>query len=714
MLEITGDDILKLSDGDLRALIALLCEAELRRRRVSVSGVTWGGDQDAPDGGLDVRVNMPKRKTAQGFIPRHVTGFQVKKSDMTPNAIVKEMRPRGKVRAVISELAKRSGAYVIVASKGSVSDSALRNRRQAMLKGAKGIKNARALCVDFYDRNRLATWVRDHPGLIPWVRARVGRPLQGWRSFGPWANSAEDTRSPYLLDSELRIHTGKREKDNGLNAVDGLNRIREILSEPRKVVRIVGLSGVGKSHLAVAKDVRATLAHQFRGLWTLPSLRTELDRICQLIGRNEFWREGWIAVCQTLQYDGKGMKNAAKKRLKALEENLRPKHLVQNVRAIVLSKGLHGLDLDDFDEDEDVGGTIDRPDRIAIALGKDVAHDEAVLAELAPELTSGEGRLWLFGQGLASATQNPTKVWRLLAAQFCATQALHRNAHVLRGFLHGLSEKDMKLADTFLDAALSHQVLAEWFPELQVAVPIGAHGIKRLCESLAIGKAPIWQYRYLSFGRVSDPIPGPGLTALLNEMSSKDGGLDVAIEILYMRLFSDSNQKRLIDPTLVEAGRSLLKRFTFTKDAKDDHRIGCLIEKCLSGADGADCAKEICGRLLAAIAARETYGLGYGNLLQELFKVQPTATLDGFFDGSKDDQRRACQLMLDVSHRHQNPIDIVPSATILVWCDKKPAERYVLMAKMVGVFAGKSGRNRQVETESPALSWSETDSSAAR
>jgi hypothetical protein len=1176
MFEITAEDILKLSDGDLRSLVALLCEAELRRQGASVSGVTWGGDQDAPDGGLDVRVNLPKKKFAKGFIPRHVTGFQVKKSDMAPKAVLKEMRPGGKARAVISELAKQSGAYIIVSSKGSVSHSALQNRREAMLKGAKGIKNARALHLDFYDRNRIATWVRDHPALIPWVQERTGRPLHGWRSFGPWANSAEDTQTPYLLDDKLRIHTGKREKDNGLSAADGLNRIRDILREPRKVVRIVGLSGVGKtrfvqalfdgrigksaldpshavyanmsdnpdpqpvgmasglvaskarailvidnctpdlhrrlteacratgsllsvvtveydirdddpeetdvfrlqpssealleklvrarfrslseidarrvaefsggnariavslagtvrknetvagltndelftrlfeqrhgpnpsllliaqacslvysfqgealtgqeaelptlaaltgkstneihhgvaellsrdlvqqrgvwrailphaianrlaemalqsfpmqainqylvtsaserllksfsrrlgylhenkqavslvegwlsqdgmlgdisklsrsgidifdnvapvapravlsaieratpetlshrdtftrivrliaydaevfersaslllrlesvkehdsrqreryrnfaalffvilsgtratveqrlalvgqflrsdnteersagvhalrnmleaihisssfsfdfgarlrdygywpktgpefthwfastlklvesvglSDLAVAEDARATLAHQFRGLWTLPSIHGELERICRLIGRVKFWREGWIAVCQTLQYDGKGMKEPAKTKLQELERNLRPKDLVQNVRAIVLSSGLHSLDLDDFDEDEDAKGTVDRPDRIAVALGKDVAHDDAALAELAAELTSGEGRLWLFGRGLANATQNPANVWNLLVAQFCATVNHRRNAQVLRGFLQGLSETDVKLTNTFLDVALSHKVLAEWFPGLQAAVLIDRQGVRRLHESLAAGKAPMWQHQYLSGGRVSDPIPGPELKTLLHEMAAKDGGFDVAIEILYMRFFSDKDQKRAIDPALIDAGRVLLKGLTFTKDARNnDHRVSSLVKVCLSGPEGIGGAKEICGSLLKAIAAQETYGFNYDHLLQDLFKVQSLAALDGFFDRSEDDRKRACQLILDVSCHHANPINFIPPATLQAWCEVKPAERYPLMAKVIGVFAGKS--NGQSATETPG--WSE-------
>ena len=58
MFEITGDDIAALGDTDLRTLIGLLCEAEMRRRGLPSSAVTWGGNQNAKDGGLDVRVSL--------------------------------------------------------------------------------------------------------------------------------------------------------------------------------------------------------------------------------------------------------------------------------------------------------------------------------------------------------------------------------------------------------------------------------------------------------------------------------------------------------------------------------------------------------------------------------------------------------------------------------------------------------------------------------
>lgn len=55
MFEITPKDISHLDDRQLRTLVGLLCEAELRRRGDSVVAVTWGGNQNAADGGLDVR-----------------------------------------------------------------------------------------------------------------------------------------------------------------------------------------------------------------------------------------------------------------------------------------------------------------------------------------------------------------------------------------------------------------------------------------------------------------------------------------------------------------------------------------------------------------------------------------------------------------------------------------------------------------------------------
>lgn len=90
-----GDHIAELKEEDLRSLVGLLCEDELRRRGLTVSAVTYGGDQNAKDGGLDVRVALPAGTVIDVFVPRPATGIQVKVPDMPRQAILDEMKPKG-------------------------------------------------------------------------------------------------------------------------------------------------------------------------------------------------------------------------------------------------------------------------------------------------------------------------------------------------------------------------------------------------------------------------------------------------------------------------------------------------------------------------------------------------------------------------------------------------------------------------------------------
>ena len=125
MFDVTPDDIANLNDVDLRELVGRLCEAELASRGLSPAAVTWGGNQTDADGGLDVRVALPKGTPIDGYIPKFSTGFQVRKPDMAKADIIDEMRPGGAIRPVIQGLADEAGAYVIVSSNGSTTDSAL-------------------------------------------------------------------------------------------------------------------------------------------------------------------------------------------------------------------------------------------------------------------------------------------------------------------------------------------------------------------------------------------------------------------------------------------------------------------------------------------------------------------------------------------------------------------------------------------------------------
>jgi hypothetical protein len=236
MLEITGDDIATLNDEDLRSLVGRLCESELRSLGLSTSAVTWGGNQNAADGGIDVRVRIEDGAALTGFIPRTSVGFQVKKTDFTPGLISPEMRPLGQLRPSINNLIDERGAYIIASSGSDTSNSALTDRLVAMRSAVADKSGHANLHLDFYDRNRLATWTRAHPGLIVWVRQKTGRGISGWQPYSSWAVSPDGVQDEYLLDDKARLHSGITD-EKGINVTQGIDRIRDILRGVRGASR---------------------------------------------------------------------------------------------------------------------------------------------------------------------------------------------------------------------------------------------------------------------------------------------------------------------------------------------------------------------------------------------------------------------------------------------------------------------------------------------
>lgn len=252
VLDISGDDVARLDDATLRELIALLCEADLRAAGLPATGVTWGGDQRAADGGVDVKVDAASAAGSIGELPRRIVGIQVKATDMPRAEILKEMRPSGMIRQSILDLAASDGAYIIASSQGSCSDAALKARRKAMRDALEDVGDSGRLLIDFYDRNRIATWVRSHPGMIVWLRSRVGRLLQGWQSYAAWANPDEGIEAPYIISDAARIFDGRQPELEAMDVENGINRFRDAVRPERSTVRLVGLSGTGKTRMVQA------------------------------------------------------------------------------------------------------------------------------------------------------------------------------------------------------------------------------------------------------------------------------------------------------------------------------------------------------------------------------------------------------------------------------------------------------------------------------
>ncbi len=251
ILNVSKSDIQLLNDEQARELIARLCQAVLRQEGLSTEAVMWSGDQRAGDGGVDVRVAIKDAVKINGYIPRINTIFQVKADKAFTNArIVEEMTPKSQLKPAISELARCTGAYIIASTKGDHSDTALNSRKDAMTACIDAAGLTGQIHVDFYDSQKIADWTAQHPAVVIWIKFELGRAIVGWKPYGPWAYREEDVQAEYLLDDKVKIIAPS--SNDPITIADAIIHLRKDLREEKTSVRIVGLSGVGKTRLVQA------------------------------------------------------------------------------------------------------------------------------------------------------------------------------------------------------------------------------------------------------------------------------------------------------------------------------------------------------------------------------------------------------------------------------------------------------------------------------
>ena len=252
MFDISREQLRQLKADTLRELVARLCEAELRQAGMPVSGVKWGGAQETRDGGLDVDCVVKDERFSGDFVPCARTGFQVKRPSMGSAKIAKEMSPKGQLRDIFYELAKDDGCYIIVSlADDPSSNKTILPRQTTMQTQVEPTRSHGNLRTEFYGCGKLAQWLDQHPGVRLWVRDRLGIPLTGWRPLGRWTTTPLGHDDDLICAPGIGIFLPGGEQVK-LDLVQGIDGIRDLVRTSGKAVRIVGLSGVGKTRIVEA------------------------------------------------------------------------------------------------------------------------------------------------------------------------------------------------------------------------------------------------------------------------------------------------------------------------------------------------------------------------------------------------------------------------------------------------------------------------------
>lgn len=289
ILELPKDALLALTDTQLEQLIGRLAEAEVAAHGGSVADVRFSGSITAPDGGVDIRVDVKKRPFESGFIPRANTVFQSKKHRMPVGAIASEMVTKNGLSAVVRQQADLGGAYLIVSLADDCAEPELVKRVDAMKAAMASHPGRDAIHLDFYDRSKLYQWLRQHPGVMLWVRAILGQPLSGWKAYGRWSNVPNGASDELIFAPGVSvILPGFRHQK--LTIEEAIGPARTMVSATTKAIRVTGLSGVGKTRFVQAlfdETVGDTALDRTSVIYTdtgeepVPSARQMIDQLVQ-------------------------------------------------------------------------------------------------------------------------------------------------------------------------------------------------------------------------------------------------------------------------------------------------------------------------------------------------------------------------------------------------------------------------------------------------
>jgi hypothetical protein len=240
LFEITHEDIELLNDSQLTDLLRRLLHLEAARFNIAPRGINVALNIDVPDGGEDGRIQWKRGPKSTDYIPNRLTMFQCKATDMGPTDCAKELcRKRSvELKPQVEKAPDAGGSYVLFASQAltdSLITARIKKMREAIRRAGKPYADSADLHI--YDANQIRDWTNHYIPAITAVWLWRGRPQPlGLQTWEYWSQLDEYQRFPYVPS----------------DITDGyIAQLRQGLAEPRRVARIIGLSGLGKTRLAL-------------------------------------------------------------------------------------------------------------------------------------------------------------------------------------------------------------------------------------------------------------------------------------------------------------------------------------------------------------------------------------------------------------------------------------------------------------------------------
>ncbi len=234
----TGEDVMHLREWELPQFLRSLLHAEAEANGLAADGIHVAEEYFVADGGEDAHIRWKDGPDRTPHLPARYTQFQIKTGAITPakagrEVLAKDGSVKGRVRAALEE-----GAHYVLLCTTSLTGK----KAEAMAEKLLASICAAGLSVDrerihVRDADQVAAWANNYPAIVARLRERSRPGSSGpFRSLIQWTSRTEHVLSPFVEDSRLPPL-----KD----------RLFQDLSRPRRMLRVLGAAGVGKSRLVL-------------------------------------------------------------------------------------------------------------------------------------------------------------------------------------------------------------------------------------------------------------------------------------------------------------------------------------------------------------------------------------------------------------------------------------------------------------------------------
>ncbi len=248
--EVNADNIASLKPSSFSDLLRRLLHAEAQQHGIPEVGIHVASTLNAPDGGEDGRISWRGEPNHTRFLPFRLCQFQLKTSNIRPARAGKEVVTNGgEVKPMVRSVLEQGGHYIMLcAHPYNRQQIEERQRKICSALMEAGLQDPGDQ-IRIMEASQIAVWVNAHPPVALWVREKKGLGTPGgFVTWEFWKGRSEHS-VPWVNDPRL---------------TDLCCKLRERVTKPRSVLRVVGLSGIGKSRLCL-EALKRIDDHQIAG-----------------------------------------------------------------------------------------------------------------------------------------------------------------------------------------------------------------------------------------------------------------------------------------------------------------------------------------------------------------------------------------------------------------------------------------------------------------